>query len=135
MNRNVTDRNLLVEIYHRYYQDFTSFEEKEGSKRSSKNYVPIDCEEIGNKFSIDPNIVFGRLYYHLDKKHGYTQDDGSKVHLFAMKVGADSHAVHFPLLSAVVAELEEAHVRFTLPLAISCIALALSIVTILSVGT
>jgi len=127
MAKNITDRRILKAIYDRYYLDFISFEEDENS-RSTKIYVPVDCKQIANDLDIDPEIIFGRLYYHLDKKHGYTQDDGCKVNLFAMKIGDDMHTVHFPLLSAVLAEYEQSYYRYLLPIGISLLAITISVV-------
>jgi hypothetical protein len=131
MTRNITDRILLKTIYDLYYEEFCSFEnDAKQSRRSNKIYVPIDCERVANKLNLDTDIVFGRLYYHLDKKYGYTQEDGARVHLFSMAVGRDRHCVHFPMLSAVMAELEQSHYRFTLPLIVSFIALFISIASL-----
>lgn len=123
---NVTDRILLKTIYEQYYATYCSFT-ADNKCRESKIYVPIHCGEIAGSLGMDPDIVFGRLYYNLDKKHRYTNEDGSKVHLFALDIGEDRHAVHFPLLSAVLAELEQSYLRFTVPLAVSVIALIASV--------
>lgn len=119
-----TDRQILSAIYNTYEDNYLAYDEE---KRASRLYVPIDCEKVAKSLSIDSEILFGRLYYHLDKKYGYQQDDGSYVHLFALKVGGDRHAIHFPLLASVLAELEESHRRFTVPLAVSAIALSISV--------
>jgi len=121
-----TDRELLKLIYESYYDEFNSYDE-DTSERSTKLYVPIDCVEIAKQLDVDEDIVFGRLYYHLDKKYGYTQDDGVKVHLFSMRINKDRHVIHFPLLSAVLAELEQSNFRFVAPITLSLIALAFSI--------
>lgn len=104
--RPPTDLEILEEIYKPYYSKFVSFS-KEKPNRSSKMYVPIDIESIANRFSVDGDIIFGRLYYHLDKKYGFTQADGSKVPFFSIKVGSDKHVVQFPLVAAVYAKLRE----------------------------
>lgn len=90
---------------------------------------------IAKNLGVDPDIIFGRLYYHLDKKYGYTQTDGSQVHLFAFTVGKDRHAVNFPLLSAVLAELEQTWIRFTMPLIISLFALLVSVISLIYRGS
>ena len=136
MKRPPTDREILRTIHKRYYQEFGAF--KRGnpeSERETKIYVPIDCEVIAKDLGVDPDIVFGRLYYDLDKKHGYTQQNGSEVHLFAFKVGKDRHAVNFPLLSAVLADLEQSWFRFTAPLLISLLALLISVLSLICRGS
>ncbi len=123
MHKAVTDRVLLKRIYDQYLDEFVGG----ADGRSSKIYVPIDCDALASQLGMDPEILFGRLYYHLDRKHGYTDGDGSEVHLFALRVGGDRHVIHFPLLTAVLAELEESQFRFTLPLVLSVAALLISI--------
>jgi hypothetical protein len=136
MRRPPPDREILRKIHKRYYEQFGGFKENEPElERESKIYVPIDCVAIAQDLSVDPDIVFGRLYYHLEKKYGYTQQDGSRVHLFAFAVGKDRHAVHFPLLSAVLAELEQSWFQFTAPLIISASALILSIIGLVCRGS
>ncbi|MGL4713256.1 MAG: hypothetical protein ACRCWP_12090, partial [Shewanella sp.] len=99
--RSPTDLEVLERIYSKYYQDFTEYEDDENI-RASKIYVPISCDEIAKKLKVDGDIVFGRLYYHMEKKYGYKQSDGSNVHFFAFRVGKESHCVNFPLLSSVL---------------------------------
>lgn len=127
MKKPPTDREILKIIHDHYYKTFISYGITDDS-RESKMYVPINCEELANKLKVDPDIVFGRLYYHLDKKYGYQQSNGSKVHLFAMQVGKDRHAVHFPLLSAVLAEQNNNLFQFYAPLMISIFALTISFI-------
>ncbi|MDP4536549.1 hypothetical protein Q3O60_10150 [Alkalimonas collagenimarina] len=125
MRKPTTDREILKVIHDHYYKTFISYGISDES-RESKIYVPIDCEYLANKLRVDQDIVFGRLYYHLDKKYGYQQPNGSQVHLFAMRVGKDQHAVHFPLLSAVLAEQNYNWFQFYAPLLISIFALTIS---------
>lgn len=122
-----TDRKILKAIHDRYYDEFCNYN-KGKSTRDSKIYVPIDCAEIAKTLGVDGDIVFGRLYYHLDEKYGYKKGDGSSVNLFAFKVGKDRHVVNFPLLSAVVADLQQSHFKFTIPLFLTFLALFVSII-------
>ena len=132
MKKTPTDREILKAIHERYYDQFGAFKKgNPDNERETKIYVPIDCASIAEDLCVDPDIVFGRLYYHLDKKYGYLQQDGSKVHLFAFKVGEDRHAVNFPLLSAVLAEHEQSWLQFFAPLVISSLALIISVISLL----
>lgn len=124
--KNPSDGNILDAIYKEYYEKFRNYEQYPDT-RDTKNYVPIDCELIARQLQMDKHLLFGRLYYYLDKKHRYTQQDGSKVHLFAFQIGKDRHAVNFPLLAAVLAEHKLSFSRFLMPMLISCIALFVSI--------
>ena len=73
-----TDRQILDAIYNEYYSTFTEYSKKEAD-RSAKIYVPIDCGKIARKLGVDGDIVFGRLYYHLEKKYGYKLANGALV--------------------------------------------------------
>lgn len=126
MKRPPTDREILKKIHDRYYDDFCNFDEN-NKTRSTKIYMPIDCEMLAKEFDTDADMIFGRLYYHMDKKYGYDLDDGSRVSLFSIRIGGDKHAVNFPLLSAILADMELSHFRFYLPLTLSIIALGMSI--------
>ena len=127
MRRPPTDRELIKVIFDRYHKDFVTYSD-ENKIRESKIYVPIDCAEVGKELGVDKDIIFGRLFYHLNKKYGYKEDDGSLVSLYSTRLGNDRHVVNFPLLSAVLADLEQANFRFLAPMIISIIALTLSIV-------
>jgi hypothetical protein len=128
LSRLPTDRKILQTIHDRYLGEFGKIDKDSPEPiRSSKIYGPIDCKAVATKLGVDPDIIFGRLYYHLNRKYSYTQDDGSKVDLFTMKVGSDRHAVNFPLLSAVLAELHQSWFRFMVPLILSVAALVISI--------
>ena len=103
---------------------------KESPSRSAKILVPADLEGIAKRFGVDIDIIFGRLYYHLEKKFGYTQPDGSKVHFFTLKAGTDTHCVNFPLLTSVLAGLHEEHRKHVWAIWIAIVSLILSIVSL-----
>lgn len=124
--RPPTDLKILKAIYRSYIADFKKYD-LGGVERNSVIYVPIDVERIANLLSIDRHLLFGRLYYDIDYRYRYKQTNDSVVHLFAPKVGKDHHAVNFPLLEGVIARLTEQSLQFWLPLAISSLALGLSL--------
>ena len=101
-----TDRRILVTIYDHYHDAFTAYSD-ESKTRSCKIYVPIDIGAIARLLKVDGDIVFGRLYYHLERRYGYRNRDGSHVHFFARRVGEDTHCVNFPLLASVLADLQD----------------------------
>lgn len=125
-----TDLELLDYIYNYYYELYTKWDEEENKERQSKIYVPIDCQRIASHFGVDRDVVFGRLYYHLERKYGYRQDDGSSVHFFAFKVGNENKCIHFPYLSSVLADLRQEHKRFKLTVFLSTLAIILSTLSI-----
>lgn len=125
-----TDLQLLEEIYRRYYAVFAEYS-KGTPSRTTKVYVPINIEELAEYFGIDGDIVFGRLYYHLEPKYGFTQkDDNSKVHFFTLKTGEDRHVVQFALLAAVIAGLREERKKHLIATWLSVAALIASAISV-----
>jgi len=124
-----TDLQILEDIYSRYYTIFATYS-KDIPNRTTKVYVPINIKELAEHFGIDGDIVFGRLYYHLEQKYGFTQDDNSKVHFFTLKAGGDTHAVQFPLLAAVIADLREARKKHLMATWLSVAALIVSAISV-----
>ena len=124
-----TDLQILNTIYESYYDTFKSFT-KDAPERAAKIYVPIDCKKIARALGVDPDIVFGRLYYHLEKKYGYSQRDGVRVHFFALRIGDDIHCVNFPLLSSVVAGLRQDNRKFWITTGVSILALILAVASL-----
>ncbi|QXG48968.1 hypothetical protein [Pseudomonas viridiflava] len=123
-----SDRAILERIYKLYYEEFKNYSSGDSNGRRSKIYVPIDCKMIAQDFDVDADIIFGRLYYHLQKKHGYTNEDGSKV-VFFDKVTREEHCINFPLMSSVLAGLQEDANKFRTATWISTCALTVSIAT------
>jgi len=126
-----SDRELLSNIYDRYYEDFASFS-KENPNRETKIYVPIDVDELASELGLDGDIVFGQLHYHLNKKHGYQKENGSYVHLFAKNAGRDRHCVNFPLVASVLSDLQWENRKFWIAITISIISLIVSTISLLA---
>ena len=128
MKKPPTDLEILEYIYECYYSTFISFS-REKPNRSTKVYVPLDIEAIAKRFKVDPDIIFGRLYYHLDPKYGFTRPDSSRSHVqfFALQAGSDKHSVQFPLLAAVIASLREERNKHLLAAWLSIAAIILSL--------
>ena len=122
-----TDLQILDAIYDRYYETFAKF--PTGS-RSSKIHVPIDILQIAHDLKVDDDIVFGRLYYHLQHKYGYKQDDGSSVSFFALRIGNDVHCVNFPLMASVLADLRDQSWKHKVAIWIAVGSLIIAIVSI-----
>ena len=101
-----TDFQILNYIYTHYYKAFSAFDHDQPERRT-KIYVPVDISAISAHFGVDSDIVFGRLYYHLEERLSYKRSDGSNVHFFMLTDGTDRHCVNFPLLSSVLAGMRE----------------------------
>lgn len=125
-----SDLKILNVIYKLYYEEFKNFAQESDVQngRVSKIHVPIDCKMIARELGVDSDIVFGRLYYHLEQKYGYKRDDDNKVAFFSLGVGPDRHCVNFPLLASVLAGLQEESSKFKWATVLSFIAVLISIV-------
>lgn len=120
-----SDLKILTEIYERYYEQFKNFSREEPT-RECKVYVPIDIKAIAADLKTDEYLLFGRLYNHLNKKY----EGNEESPLFSMKVGKDSHAIHFPLLASVLAGLKEERNRINISMYFSIAALIISLFTL-----
>lgn len=128
-----TDLKILSAIYGRYYDVFSNYD-NDTSSRNSKTFVPIDIAAIAKELRVDPDIVFGRLYYHLENKYGYEQTPGSsgaRVNFFAQNLGGEHHCIHFPYLASVLAGLQQEDRKFTSTTTLATIALSISLVAVL----
>ena len=128
MARIPTDLQILNEIFNRYYEAFDAYDEDE-SIRSSKVHVPIDIYEIGKRFGVDEDIIFGRLYYDMDQRYGYTQRDDVRVPFFSMRSGGDRHCVNFPYMASVLANLRDQHNKYRLATGMSILSLVMASVS------
>ena len=127
MKRLRTDFELLREIYDRHRGDFGSYEEAMES-RSSKIMVPIDIPAIADRFGVDPESIFGRLYYHLNPKYG---EPARHIFFFTPKAGDDENCVNFPLLEAVLAGPWEERNRNLWALWISILSIGIALSSLL----
>jgi len=139
MQKPLTDRKILRAIYARYYDQYAAYNEEDPDRRSSKIWMPIDIDKMGAQLSMEPDILFGRRYYHLNNRHGYAVDDQRpghenqkmRVDLFAIRIGGDHHCIHFPLLASVLATLEDQNKKYRLATTMSILALGVSLLTFL----
>jgi hypothetical protein len=124
-----TDRAILECIYEKYKHSFAAYEDQ--PNRSSKVYVPIECKAIAEELHTERDIIFGRLYYHLEHKYGYKQENGSRVYFFTLGVGTDPRCVNFPLLASVLAGMQEDQRRH---LSATSIAVGAGLISLFSLG-
>ena len=108
MTKLSTDREIFESIYSEYAEAFSKVQ-LGLDKDASKIYVPIDLRAVAANLDNDAHVLFGRLYYHLDHKYRYAQDNGALVNLFAFKIGDDLHCINYPYLAAILAEYREQH--------------------------
>lgn len=130
MKRLPTDIEILNKIYDDYYEIFKSFT-KDKHTRETKIYVPIDIHQIAKELKVDDDIIFGRLYYHLENKYGYKNDDKTSVHLFTLMAGKDRHCINYPYAASILADLRDANKKYQAATAIAVLSLFISLVSIL----
>ncbi|MEO0982264.1 MAG: hypothetical protein AAFX03_06390 [Pseudomonadota bacterium] len=124
-----TDEVLLADIYRRYLKPFSEFSE-ETKTRSTKIWMPIDIEALAKAYRCDPDLIFGRLYYHMNAKYGASTGDGDQVNFFNIRLGQDRHCVNFPLLASVLADLQDDRKRFVISTRLAGLSLIVSAVSI-----
>jgi hypothetical protein len=129
MNTLRTDRYVLQCIFDMYQSSYPG--PKNASGRGENDpYVSIDVPAIASKLDCNPELLFGRLYYHLDQKYRYKQDNGALVPLFHLQVGDKRHAVQFPYLASILAGLNQDFRRQVIPLGVSFISLGVSLASL-----
>lgn len=91
---NFTDLKLLEMIQKEYADDYKNRTIK------TQHEIPIDCTKIANNLGVqDEQIVFERLYFHLNKIYS------DNFPFF--NVAGHARDINFPKLCAVVASLED----------------------------
>ena len=125
-----TDERMLAEIYRRYLNAFSDWSD-ENRTRTAKIWVPIDIEALAKRFRTDPDLIFGRLYYHMNEKYGSSTGDGDRVNFFNIRLGQDRHCVNFPLLTSVLSDLQDDKKRFLISTRLAALSLIVSSVSIL----
>ena len=88
--------------------------------------------KLQKKLNAQPELVFGRIYYHLNQKYSYRDADGVLVNLYVLLFRDKNDnviiekSIQFPLLSSILAGLNEERMKFITPLTISVFALIFS---------
>ena len=124
-----TDERLLGVIYKHYFSDFTAHSD-DNKIRQTKIWVPLDLDRLSKKLGTDPDLLFGRLYYHMNGKYGSKTGDGDDVSFFLMRLGADKHVVNFPLMTSVLADLKEDKKRFIVSTRVAALSLLVSLASV-----
>jgi len=124
-----TDEHLLAMIYKNNLKDFSDWSE-DNKTRVAKIWVPIDIDSMAKKYRCDPDLIFGRLYYHMNEKYGSRTGDGQDVNFFNMRLANDRHVVNFPLLTSVLANLQDERKRFIISTRLAALSLVISAISI-----
>jgi hypothetical protein len=123
-----TDLTILSTIYKRHEAHF--LDSMAGPEK--KIHVPIDIVAIAKTLGVNHHILFGRLYFDLERRFGYVTsskgDTTSRVCLFAPLAGETTNCVNFPLLAGVVAGMQDQDRKQRLAVRLSIVALSISAV-------
>lgn len=142
MKKTPTDLEILDFIYNKYYQEYISFN-KDKPQRETKIFVPLDIDKIASNFDVDKDIIFGRLYYHLNNMYSYKRDSVT-VSFFQNEIlgaigGAgeitrivkkDIHAINFPYAASVLASLRDENKKYKTATLIGWISTGISLIAI-----
>jgi hypothetical protein len=131
MSKLPTDRQVLRCIYVMYESSYPGVLAV-GERGENDPYLPINIPTIAKKLECKPELLFGRLYYYLDEKHRYKQDNDSLVSLFQLNFLGKGNCVHFPYLASILASHDEEHRKQLWSLALSMVAVALSLAAIVA---
>lgn len=129
MSKLPTDREVLRCIYSMYESDYPKVPPGE-ARGENDPWVPIDIPEIAKRLKSKPGLVFGRLYYHLDAKYRYKQNNGSLVMLFNLSAPDKGHSIQFPYLASILAGMEQEHRKHLWSLWFSVLAVVLSVASL-----
>ncbi len=128
MKKIPTDHEILTEIYNRYQDTFRAYATEEPD-RIARIRVPIDIQKVAEEVGVDEDMVFGRLYYHFNKKYSYRDENGDKITFFT-SLKFEGMSVNFPLVASVLADLETEDLKYKLSLSMSIGALSLSFIAL-----
>lgn len=128
MKKIPTDLEILTVIYNRYHDAFKAYAREEPD-RITRIRVPIDIKKVAKECGVEEDMIFGRLYYHFNKKYSYRDENGDRITFFtSMKF--EGMSVNFPLVASVLADLELENKNFKIALLISLTALLFAVLSL-----
>lgn len=134
MKRPPTDFELLRAIHERHKADY---EARVAAGGLGRIFVPLDIPAIAKDLGSEENMVFGRLYHHLEEIHGQKRDPTNphpRKTFFTPRIGPDDalliNAVNFPLMEAVLASLWQERDRDRRTLWISVISIGIAVASL-----
>ncbi len=131
MKKIPTDLEIISEIYNRYEDTFRAYSTEEPD-RITRIRVPIDIDEIANACGVGEDMIFGRLYYHFNKKYSYKNENGERITFFT-STKFDGLSINFPLVASVLADLKTEQKNFKISIATAAAALIISIAALMFV--
>ena len=102
MDKIPTDLEILEEIYFRYQDDFRKYAKKDPD-RIARIRVPINVEEVAKACGVEEDMIFGRIFYHFNKKYSYKNAKGDVTTFFTTEK-FEGLSVNFPLVASILAD-------------------------------
>lgn len=102
MDEIPTDLEILEDIYYRYQEDFRKYAKKEPD-RIARIRVPIEVKDVAEACGVEEDMIFGRIFYHFNKKYSYTDSNGEVTNFFSTEK-FEGLSVNFPLVASVLAD-------------------------------
>jgi hypothetical protein len=128
--RPPTDFELLKAIYEHH-----EYEYRRTVSPAGDQFMAIDIPEIASKLGTTDQIVFGRLYRHLDPKYAHEPNPSvgrtSRKSFFGPQVGHLVNAINFPVLEAVLAGLWQERRRNLWAIGLSVASIAISVAALI----
>ncbi|SMO67358.1 hypothetical protein [Gracilimonas mengyeensis] len=128
MDKIPTDLEILEDIYYRYYDEFKKYAREEPD-RIARIRVPVDVKEVAKECGVSEDMIFGRMFYHFNKKYSY-RDEKGEITTFFITDKFEGLSVNFPLVAAVLADLKTEKKKVETFIIISATALVISIISI-----
>lgn len=102
MDELPTDFEILEDIYFRYKDEFRKYAKKEPD-RIARIRVPVDVSEVAEACGVEEDMIFGRIFYHFNKKYSYKDKNGD-IETFFTTDKFEGLSVNFPLVASVLAD-------------------------------
>lgn len=129
MNHIPTDLEIIEDIYFRYYDSFKRYATDEPD-RIARIRVPINIQEVADACNVPEDMVFGRMFYHFNKKYSY-KDEKGRITTFFVTDKFEGLSVNFPLVASVLADLRQEKKQTDVLIALASSSMGLSIIAIL----
>jgi hypothetical protein len=123
-----TDLEILEDIYYRYHDEFRTYAKKEPD-RIARIRVPIEVEEVAEACGVEEDMIFGRIFYHFNKKYSYKNNKGEVTTFFTTEK-FEGLSVNFPLVASVLADKYAEQKQHETLLFVSGTAIALSLISL-----
>lgn len=128
MKKIPTDLAIISEIYNRYEDTFREYA-TEDPDRITRIRVPIDINTVAEACGVGEDMIFGRLYYHFNKKYSYKDESGQRITFFT-STKFDGLTINFPLVASVLADLKMEQKNFKISIVMAAASMIISLIAL-----